>query len=148
MSQMDGVTKTIGGETFKVMMLGPLEANDLLVDIGKTLGPALGALLAPLLGAKDTTAAFRQLLDGIQDGDGGLAGLSGGIERAVTGLIDRIEKDQLREIISIMEGVTTVKKGSEWPALGAVSTILFRGKLKLMYQWLGFAIKVQFQDFF
>lgn len=158
MSQMDGITKAIDGEEFRVLMLDPLIANDLLVDIGKTLGPALGALLASILKAKDSKAAFSQLLDGVRglpgmemddDTQEAVSDLIGdGLERALVGLIDRIEKGKLRDVISIMESVTSVRKGNDWPQLGTLSTVLFRGRLKLMYKWLAFAIRVQYRDFF
>lgn len=165
---MDGVEKTIDGTTFKVLMLDPLVANDLLVDIGKTFGPALGAIAAALLQAKDTKAAWSQLMEGVKgpkeagaDDLGEFAEkldpnsrevvkslIGSGLERAVVSLIDRIEKHKLREIIQIMETVTTVQQGKDWPELRSVSTVLFRGRLKLMYQWLGFAIRTQYRDFF
>lgn len=147
MSQFDAQTKTIDGEEFRVLMLDPLVANDLLVDILKTAGPALAALLAPVVKAPDSGAAFRDLLDGSSGGE--TPAFDGeGIERAIVGLVDRLEKPKLREVISTLEGVTSVRKGDGWPQLSTVAPMLFRGRLKLMYRWLAFALRVQYQDFF
>lgn len=153
MSQMDGETKTIDGEEFKVLMLDPLTANDLLVDITKVVGPAIASILASVLKSSNSQETLDQLLDGIKkkhNSDNEIPEdlLGDNIERSIIGLIDKIDKDKLREIIKTMESVTSVRKGNNWPSLSSIFQILFRGKIKLMYRWLAFALRVQFQDFF
>ncbi len=142
---MDGEEKTIDGVTFKVLMLDPLVANDLLVDLAKSLGPALGSIGSSVLQAEDSGNAIKALLDGSVE-DNALIGA--GLEKGIISLIDRIEKHKMREIISTMMEVTTVQQADKWPRLGTVAPILFRGRLKLMYGWLAFAVRAQFKDFF
>ena len=166
MSQLivDAQEKTICGETFRVRMLDPLIAIELEVDILRLLGPAIGTVVASLLQAEDSSAALGQLMDGIKSTDGSLAAigdsmdedakkamgdlLGGGLERAIIGLVDRLDKAQLRQVIMLMQSVTEVKKGEKWPELSSVATVLFRGKLKMLHQWLAFAIRTQYRDFF
>jgi hypothetical protein len=163
-SVTDAQEKTIDGETFRVRMLDPLVALDLEVDILQTLGPAIGTLVAALLQAEDTKGAFNQLMDGIKGGDGkaleqlgeempvdaqaAVGDLIGeGLERAIVGLVDRLSKDKLREVVTIMTGVTEVKQGDKWPELSSIFVVFFRGKMKLLHKWLAFAIRAQYRDF-
>ena len=160
MSQTDGATKTIAGHTYKVLMLDPLIASDILVDLGKTLGPALGALGQSLLKSENTKEAFRQLMDGVKKGEeegsldnnakGAIGDLLGdSLEGAMIGLVDRVEKHKLREIITTMAEVTSVElKPGEWPGLPSIFTVHFRGRVGAMYKWLGFALRVQYGGFF
>lgn len=153
MTQLDGESKTIDGETYKILMLDPLVASDLLVDIAKVFGPALGVVGASLLKAENSKEALDQLLDGVKsegnDAEAATEELIGdSLEKALIGLIDRVEKSKLREIINIMTDVTSVQKGNDWPKLASIFSVHFRGKIKAMYQWLAFAIRVQYRDFF
>lgn len=123
MAQIDTQTTALDGTEYEVAPLDPLVANDILVDILKVVGPALGAMDD---GASDTM-----------------------VEGSFRGLFERLDKAKLREIISILAKVTSVNlPGGESPQLPAIFTLHFRGKLGLMYRWLGFALRVQFGDFF
>lgn len=172
-SYADAQESTFHDTTFRVRMLDPLDALDLEVDILKTLGPALASVVSGLLKSEDTGAALSQLMDGVQNSRGGdgdkevslsalgesldeeaqdaLGDLLGdSIESAVGGLIDRLSKQQLREVVKKMESVTSVKSGDNWPELSSagVASKIFRGRLKLLHKWLAFAIRVQYRDFF
>jgi hypothetical protein len=142
MSQNEGQTKTIDGDTYRVMLLDPFVATDMLADLGEVLGPSLAAL-ASSLGGEDQIKA-------IVDGTGSEA-LSFGVtlERAVTEFFKRFSKAKQREVINTLAKVTTVVKGvGEEPSLERVFAVHFRGRIGALYQWLGFALQVQFQDFF
>ncbi len=147
MTQYDGVTKVIGEHTYKVMMLDPFTASDLLVDLTEIFGPALGALGASVLKAKDSKAALKQLMDGGGDPED-MKEMGDNLERALVGLIDRISKAKQRQIMSTMARTTSVLKGDKWPGLEGIFVVHFQGKLKEMYLWLAFAIRTQFADFF
>lgn len=149
MSQVDAQTKTIGPDTYSVHMLDPLVASDLFLDLVELFGPALGAVGSSILKAENSKEALKQLMDGTGD-SGDLIGEN--LERALTGMIDRISKAKQREIIDLMTEVTSVKKAGEngeenWPKLRSIFPIHFRGRPKAMYQWLLFSVRVQFADF-
>jgi len=149
---MDAAEETIGPDSYKVLMLEPLAFADLLVDLTDVFGPALGAVGGVLVKAGDTKEAFSQLLDGIKSGDGAdnisPDAFGDSLERAITGIIDRMEKHKLRAMIELMRGMTSVQKGENWPKLESIFAIHFRGRPKAMFQWLAFALKAQFRDFF
>ena len=142
--------KCIDGHTYVVRMLDPLTANDLLVDVSKVIGPALGAVGSSLLGSGDSKKALGELLDGLKEGETPADGsaLGDGVERAIVGLVDRLEKHKLREVIGILANVTAVEMSKGSPELSSIFDVHFRGRIKAMYQWLAFALRVQYQDFF
>lgn len=147
MSQSDLTQKTIGPDTYRTTMLDPLVAADLLLDLTGVFGPALGSLGAAVLKAKDSKMALSQLMDG-QGDDGAKDLLGDNLEHALTGLIERLNPAKQREIINMLAAVTELQKGDKWPRLDSVFAVHFRGRIKAMYQWLGFAVKAQFEDFF
>ena len=147
MSQSDLTEKTIGPDTYRIAMLDPMVAGDMLLDLTAVFGPALGSLGAAVLKAKDSKAALSQLMDGKGD-DQAKDLLGDNLEGALTGLIERLDSAKQREFIATLSAVTSVKKGDKWPQLETVFTVHFRGRIKAMYQWLGFAVKAQFEDFF
>ncbi len=148
MSQTDAKSRTIDGHTYKVMMLDPLVASDVLIDIGKVLAPALGAIGGFALGDKDAVAKLLDGEDGAEGEKESESRLSPAFERAVIGLVDRLDKAKLREIVDLLAKVSFLV-GSEGEAqLRTVFPVHFRGRLKTMYRWLAFALEVQFADFF
>lgn len=146
MSQLDGQTSTIDGHTYKVLYLDPLTASDLLQDIIKILAPAIGAVGGKMLSAEDTKKALGSLLDGKQPDQG--SDFEASLDKAIVGLIDRVSKDKFREMVEQLAKVTSVRQGEAWPELSSILTVHFRGRLKSLYKWFGFALKVQFADFF
>ncbi len=128
MAQIDTKSTIIDGVTYKVAPLDPFVANDILIDIGHVLGPSIGALAAIDEGAPDPAA----------------------LNEAIGGLFQRLEKDTMRSLIGTLAEVTEVCVGGgrDAPQLNNIMTLHFRGKLGTMYQWLWFALKVQFEDFF
>lgn len=146
MSQADNHSKEIEGHVYKVFMLDPLVASDLLADIGHVLAPTLGALGGVL--AKEKGDGLEKLLDGAEPGEGE-SNIDAAIERAVLGFFERFDKTRQRALIDTLAKVTVVvlPDGKE-PQLNAVFSVHFRGRLKAMYLWLAFALKVQFESFF
>jgi len=128
MSQVDSQKQYIDGDEYEVFMLDPMTANDLLIDIGGAIGPALGAFA----GASDGNDLLDSTMDGEKLGDG-VALLFKGLDKAIV----------RRAIQSLSEVTTVTGKGK----LNQIQAIQFRGKIGTMYKWLGFALKVQYSDF-
>lgn len=123
-------TKTVDGLTLRVDMLEIDEAEECLVILGKTLGPALGELAS--------TVAGKKLLDV----DAGAA--SGALAKLFQG----VSKEDLRLIRQYMAKVTfhQIAPGPKgWMPL--VPEVVFKGKLGTMYKWLWFALGVNYADF-
>ena len=168
MTQKDGETRELGGEVFQVRMLDPLTANELLIDLTKTLGPAFAPVISGIVRSPDSAQALSELLDGLDESEEknddtestgrvtepltaivrAKTAVGDGLERGIEKLVDRLEKEKLREIIDLLANVSCIKKGNDWPSLKTVFPVVFQGRIKLMYQWLFFAIRVQYMDFF
>jgi len=133
----------IGGNRYIVSMLDPLTAADLLADIGYMVAPVAGSIG----GAFATKPISLKSLFNGEASD--IEGLDKMFETAVIGFFNRFTKAKQREIIAILASVTRVvlSDGKE-PQLSNILTAHFRGKIKSMYQWIAFAMKVQFSDFF
>lgn len=145
MSQMDFETTEIDGYTYKVFMLDPLVATDLVTDLCKMLAPVLGPLGGILV--KEKGDVLNKMLDGFEPEDN--TNVDKAIERAVLGFFNMLDKVKQREMIAIMSKVTVLvcDDGKE-PQLTRVFSKHFQGRLKALYKWLLFALKVQFRDFF
>ncbi len=149
MSQNEGtVSNPIDGFRYKVYMLDPLVAADTLADLGHLLAPVAGSLGGSLAVSKGD--ALGTLLDGVEEGeDAQTLGLNEAIERAVVGFFERFSKAKQRELFNLMMNQTSVimPDGTE-PRLSKIFSVHFKGRLKPMYLWFFFAMKVQFSDFF
>jgi hypothetical protein len=144
MSQQDGETTTIDGDTYRVLMLDPLIATDLLADLGKILGPSVAAMASGLQGGGEDQ--ITAILDGQSDVT---SSFGPSLERAIREFFERVSKEKQREFIATLAAVTVVvKDNGEAPALKAIFSVHFRGRIGALYKWLAFALKVQFQDFF
>ncbi len=130
MSQITEHSEVIDGKTFVVYKLPPLDSNDLLIDILRALLPMAGSV------AGGTKAKGDSLLDLDIDADA----MAGG----VSALVAALDKPTIRNMISTLEGVSTVdgqKLKDQFP-------IVFRDDISSMYVWLWFALKVQYSGFF
>ena len=146
MSQTDGATsEDIDGFRYRVLMLDPLLAADIIADLGYVLAPVLGSIGGAF--AVEKGDLLEKAMEGFDDGEG--SSIDSAIERAVMGFFDRFSKEKQREIINIMARQTMVvmPDGNE-PALKDIFSTHFRGRLKSLYRWLAFAMKTQFSDFF
>lgn len=128
MSQLDGETREIDGCTYTVYMLGPMVSHDLLVDVSKMIGPALGPVLDVLLpGAALGKDLSKLELD------------AGFFSRAASSLFSGLDKATLKSVINTLAEVTH----ANGKPLKPIFEIHFRGRLHVMYQWLAFAMEVQ-----
>lgn len=133
MSQLDSETRQIGIHKFTVFKLGPLQAQDILIDIGQVLGPALGKAAAAL----DTMKQDESLLDMDVDDPR--------ISKGIAALVQGITKERMRSLIATM---ATVTHCDGRPMTPNVMEVVFRGDLPLMYQWLWFSLQTNFGNFF
>ncbi len=131
MSQLESQTKAIAGRQFEVFKLPPLDANDVLIEIVEVVGPALGKLADASTKAKKTSILDLEL-DEIEVGD------------AIEFVAKSLTKERLRSLIGTMSKVSHC----DGKRLADVFDIVFRGDLAAMYQWLFFAIEVNFGNFF
>jgi len=131
MSQLEAQEKAIGGHTFRVFKLPPLDAQDVMIDIAQALAPALGAGIGAA-GALGTAASPLDL--DVDDPR---------ISSAVATLAQNISKAKMRELVNTMAGVSWCD-GKKLPV---VFEAVFRGDLPLLYQWLWFAMQVNFGNF-
>jgi len=130
MSQRTSEKTTIEGVEFEVFMLDPFAADSILHDLAHILGPSVGDWFGAL--AKKELSGEKSA--GIQEG---LAGAVGGIFR-------RLEHSKTKQIMETLASVTVCDGGK----LKDTYAITFQGRIGLMYKWAGFALKVQYQDFF
>lgn len=136
----DAQTTTIDGHSYKCLMLDPLVATDMVADLGHLFGPSLGALGGALL--SESGGAVQKLLD-----EGG-ENFGEALEKAVSEFFSRFDKAKQREFINILSEVTFVTQGDKEIKLNSIMAIHFRGRIGALYKWLGWALKVQFGDFF
>ena len=124
MSQLESQTRTIGAHKFEVFKLPPLVAQDVLIDIGQVLAPALGKAASAVESVQGGNPLDMDLDDPR-------------IGTAIAALSRGITKEKMRELVRIMADVTHCD-GTPLPkTLDAV----FRGDLALMYQWLWVALQ-------
>lgn len=130
MSQKDSQSKEIGGHTFTVFKLPPLTAQDVLIDIGQVLAPALGQAAAAFGGDQ---------VENVMDLDVDDPRIATGLAALAKGLT----KVRMRELVKTLAEVTHY----DGKPLPKVLNEVFRGDLPLLYQWLWFALQVQFGNF-
>ena len=131
MSQMDCQETVIDAVTYTVYMLPPKAATDMLVDIGKVIGPSLGTILD----AASEKGGITPLLD--------MSVNSEFFSKAAGQLFERMDKAVLRSMIDQLAQVSM----ADGVKLDSTFDIHFRGRLGSMFQWLTFALKVQFGNF-
>ena len=135
MGQADSKSKTIDGVEYHVHMLDPFTAADMANDVARIMTPLLGGAM----GLKDLQGLMDKEADPQQ-----LAVLQTGLGA----FFKEFTKEQQREIMSQLSKVTMVKRDGALMPLEEVFLIHFTGKIGAMYQWLAFALKVQFEDLF
>ena len=151
MSQEDSqLSEDIDGFKYRIYMLDPLIAADIIADLGFILAPVIGSIGG--VAAKERGDLLGNLMDGVgmgDDGDISESSIDTAIEKAVIGFFGRMSKAKQRELFALLIPVTMIVNpdGSE-PKLSASFTNHFRGRTKSMYLWFAFAMRSQFTDFF
>jgi len=122
--------REIGDYRFMVEPLNPFDAQDLVVDVLKTLAPAVGTV--------------------VEGGDNSLEGLLGAdtsdlnLGKVVKDVIAGLDKHDLRAITKKLMACTKVSDGQKVASLNdATMDRCFRGELLQQMQWLIFALEVQ-----
>ncbi len=147
MSQIDAESKTIAGHTYKVLPLDPYIASDMAWDVLNTLAPLMGAMGGKLVTQEGD--ALGKLMEGVKAEEKNSGeDYSGAFERAILGFFNRFTKKTQREFIQTLLKVSYLSEGGKEPRLDSIYAMHFRGRLMAQYQWLAFALRVQFGDFF
>lgn len=140
---MDHREKKIGSASFRVMMLDPESAEDCIFDILKMLGPTLAGLVQKLqgTGVKGLQALLEKKTESSEFGE-----LATSVLRDFSQGFDKATYHEVsRRLMSVTH--VSVKGGPHTP-LKDVAAELFRGNLQQKWQWLGFALEVNFAGFF
>lgn len=125
MSQRDAKKTRIGEHDYEVYMLAPKVARHMLVDVGKILGPAAGAL------------AGKGELSDVLDADADIGA-------ALSGIFDRLDADVLDRHFDALAKVTHV----DGKPLAPIFEAHFMGAVGEQMQWFAFAMRANFEDFF
>lgn len=126
MSQLTSEKKEIDGNSYEVYMLPPMISQDLLMDVAKMVGPALGPVLDKFFNGGNPDVLNQELGADF-------------FSRAASTFFMGLDKKIMRDVIGAMSGVTEV----DGKPLKNIFDIHFRGRLEVMYQWLMFGMKVQ-----
>jgi hypothetical protein len=129
MSQHEGVTETIEGKSYTMYMLPPMQSHNLLVDVVKMVGPALGPLMDTVFSEKSKSGE-----DVLEQELG-----SRFFERAAEKLFGGLDKAVFEKVVEAFKEVTHVDKKPLAPIFDA----WFSGDLATMYKWLMFGMKAQ-----
>lgn len=128
-------SRVIGGRRFTVHQLPFGQSRDLLVVLGRVVGPALS-------GAASADGAALARAESL----GGLSALANGLG----GMLERLEPSQLDRIQEALAAHTFVDLGSgKEPRLAdATFEAVFSGALESYFEWLYFALEVNYAGFF
>ncbi len=130
MSQQEGVTETIADREYTMYMMPPIASHNLLMDVAKMVGPAIGESLGALLSGKsggDAASVMEQQVTPEL--------LSG----ALSTLFADINKTTMEKVIKAFREMTHV----DGAPLDKMFDRHFQGKLDEMYKWLAFGMRVQ-----
>lgn len=120
---------TIGGHTYEVRMLGATASYKLLLEIGKVIGPSFGHVV-------DSAGNVEQVLD--TDVSGAF------LSKAIEALVENLDEARFDRIVGKLKEVTNV----DGKPLAPIFEEHFRGSMGQMFQWIAFAVKSQYEDFF
>jgi hypothetical protein len=128
-SQLDAQILEIDEVKYEVYMLPPLLSHDLLMDVMKMVGPAIGPVLDKLFSGGRSAG---EVLDMEVD--------AAFFSKAASALFSGIDKKVLGNVIKELSKVTIVAPGGN---LNKIFDFHFKGELDKMYKWLAFGMKVQ-----
>jgi len=126
MSQLKSESKEIDGNSYEVYMLPPMLSQDLLMDVAKMVGPALGPVLDKFFNGGNPDVLSQELGADF-------------FSRATSTFFIGLDKKVMRDVIGAMANVSNV----DGRPLKVIFDIHFLGRLEIMYQWLMFAMRVQ-----
>lgn len=130
MSQTNSEKTKIGDKEYEMYMLPPMQSHDLLMDVAKMVGPALG----PLIDALFSKATGK----GADD----LMGQELGTDfftKAAGALFSGVDKSILKNVIDTFKEITFVGG----TPLKGIFEAHYLGKLDEMYKWIGWGMRVQ-----
>lgn len=133
--QTEAQSKEISGDTYKVYMLPPRQANKILIRIVKTVGPSLGVFIEEL-----DDDALKGGLGGLMDNtkiDGAFIG------KVAKELCERLDENEIERMMDTFAKVSEVNDVN----LLKVFDGHFHGKIGELYAWFAFALQANFQDF-
>jgi len=131
MSQQYCESKQIVEHKYEVFPLPPMVSHNLLIDVSKMIGPSLGPLFDRFTG-KNVDEILKTKLD------------SDFLTKAFDSFFANVNKETIEIVIKALREKTMVD-GKE---LHKIFDIHFLGNLDEMYQWLFFAMKVQWGKLF
>lgn len=131
MSQnMEVASKEIGGCTYSMYMLPPMQSDELLMDVVQMVLPAVGPILDGIFSAKgseeDSNIMQKELPAGI-------------FAAAAKELSVGMNKKVRHAMIAAFKARTEV----DGKPLSSIFDVHFMGKLEVMYQWLLWGMQVQ-----
>lgn len=130
--------KKIGEHTYRVRYLPPSKVLKIFSSLFKMLAPAFGKLVDGSLkdGANVSDVLNREIKN-----------IS--IGAAVEALVERWDDANVEALIrdlAIYSEVST--DGQRWPSVKDVYEVHFTGRPKELFEWVYFALEMQFKDFF
>lgn len=134
MSQRTSASTRIGEHNYQMIMLPPMQSNDLLMDVLGLVGPALGKALDSLVGEKGLGD-----IKNIMDLDLGSEFFSGAI-----GDLTKDSTLNKRIFHAVKDAFVTVTHVDGKP-LESIFNETFYGNLGEMYQWAFWGMKVQWE---
>lgn len=129
MSQFDEKSKIIDGTEYRIRYLPPREVLKYSVRLSKLLLPAIGE---GLNGAKSIESALEGELS---------------LGSAMAVLADRLDEQLLQDLTTVLSRVTSYGVDNRWPELSSTIDVQFLGKPDVMFEWLFFALEVNFSPF-
>ena len=152
MSQLETAEEMIGDHKYTMYMLAPIRSHNLLIDVGKMVGPAFGALIGSIMPSGKAEEPEEEPTDSEEGSEeeepkedsGDLSERQVDSEllaSAVALLFTGLNKKTLEQVIHAFKEVTEVDgklfgKGTNFDQH-------FRGELGNMYKWLAFGMNVQ-----
>lgn len=130
MSQTTPETTTIGGKTYTMYMLPPMQSHDLLMDVAKMVGPSIGPVLDTVVGML-TGGGIEQAMD-TELGPSFFT-------KAAGAFFGGVDKKVIRDTIEAFKGVSEVNGAP----LKGIFDAHFMGALEEMYQWVAWGMRVQ-----
>jgi hypothetical protein len=124
-------TTSIGGKTYKMFMLSPMQSMDLLVDVSKMIGPSIGPVIDKLFSGRSLKS-----VDDVLNIDLGTADL---FTKACERLFGGLDKNILHAVVDAFREVTEV----DGQKLDTMWELHFRGKIGELFQWVMWGMKVQ-----